>query len=393
MSQENPEKPISEEIEFNMEDVTNSISNVVNSSFEEVGEKEDTEIQAPKPEDAAEEVVDDAIEENQDEPIIENENNEDDESPWSIIANEFKGSILDDSDFESEDFKFDGSKESFTEMISRKTEKEAERIVDEIIDSLPDKIKNPVKNYIEGLDVETAFKTSNELSKFENVTRESLTANIEKAKDIYRTNLLNKGISKEKVEKYVERAVDLDEIVDEALDASKEEVTRIKQETENKKLETQKQAQEFAKKQAERIENLKNDIMNSNELFKGIPTTDIIKKKVYENMTKPVGNDANGKPLTKIQMLAQKNPEEFYKLLNTYEVLGLFDQDKNGKFIPKLDKLTTYKKSEKIDSETTKAKRAASMFKGGQSNSSIDTRSLSDNLKSIKQAFEKSEAS
>lgn len=392
---ENPIENSDSSVEITVKGLTDSISDSFNFQEEpEVKEEKTIDTPGDPIEEPAEEIeTDDDGGGNEEHFEPAPDNNNDDETPWQVIANEFRGSILDDSDFESEDFKFDGTKESFTEMISRRTEREAEKMVDDLIENLPDKLKNPIKNYIDGLDLDDAFEVSDKLSKYENITREKLTENLDLAKQIYKDDLIkNKGFSKEKAEKWVQRAEDLDELVDEALDSSKEFSAKIKAEKESKKAAQAEEAKLRAEKAAQKIENLKKEIMESKELFKGIPTTDIIKKKVYENMTKPVGNDANGKPLTKIQMLAQKNPEEFFKLLNTYEVLGLFEQDKNGKFIPKLDKLTTYKKSNIIDSETDKLRQAANRFKGGSSNTSFDSKSLKDNLDTIKKAFESSES-
>jgi len=320
---------------------------------------------------------------------VEKEDN--DESPWTTLGDAFKGNFLEDSDFETEGFKFDGTKESFLEMLERKSFKKAESYLDEIIEDMPSKLKTQVKSFIEGLDEDSALSYADEISLYENVTRESLTEDPDKAKAIYLKTLLNKGFTKEKADKYVKRAEDLDELTDEALDGAEEMVKKLNEDKTNKAKANEEASKAFQVKAKEDLEKLKVDIMGRSELIAGLPTSDIIKKKVYENMTNIVGKDANGKPMTKLQSIASRNPKDFAILLNTLEVLGVIDIDKNGKFSPKLDKLTTYKKSDIIDNITEKAKSAASKFKGGRASGEINTTDVTSAIKSIKEAFSSSD--
>lgn len=324
-----------------------------------------------------------------------NEGNDNDNNPdedvetFTAIGDFFKSKgLFDETDFENEDFKFDGTEESFMQMVQNKIQKQAETELDEFVESLPDKIKNPIKAYLEGLDENEAFEIGDKLSFYQNVTRDSLEKDLDKARKIYTDNLLMKGFDKEKAEKYVKRAEDLEELVDEALDSSKEIVDKINKDKQDKAKaleEKQKKDRELA---ASRVEEFKKDIMSRKELFKGFPTTNKIKEKVIENMTKPYKKDENGKTLTKIQSIAKDNPQDFNLLLNTLEVLGVISVDKDGKLIPKLDKLVTYKKGEIINDEVSKVKDLHKLFKGGRGgNNSINTSDKKGILETLKSAI------
>lgn len=320
---------------------------------------------------------------------IENEN--DDDSPFNILTEMLKGEVFDDSDLENEQFKFDGTKESFIKAIDNSAERRAEGILDEMIKAMPPKLKAQVSSFLEGLEEEQALTYGDKLSKYESMTDEVLSSDENKAEEVYTEYLKSKGFSETKIQKLVKQAKELDELADEAKEAKTELVKEIKAKAkadadaaEAKRVKDE----EIAKN---RVENLKKDIMGRKEIIPGVPLTDTMKKKVIENVLNPVAKDENGNPINKMQSLFKMNPTETAILFNTYIELGLFNYDsKTGKYVPDLSKVTNYKKTNVVDDVVDKLKHSTSRYKGGSSNAgnnlSLDASSKST-LSAIKQLF------
>lgn len=311
----------------------------------------------------------------------------DDETPFQIIAEQFKGKLFDDEDFEDEEFKFDGSEDSFMELFERKVQKEVGSNLIGIIEQLPDKFKTPIKNYIQGLDFETADTLGQKIN-FYKVDEQTLESYPEKAEAIYREYLKEKGFSQAKIDKLVNTAKELDELTEEAKDASKEMLEYHEKQAEAKKQELARQ-QEYARFEAQqKIEKFKEDLFSKKDMF-GLALSEKFKKELFEEMTTPSVELPNGQKVTKIQSVINKDPQSFNLLLNYYNKIGLFNYDEKSKtFKPDLSRVKTEKLSEKLNTQVDKFKNAASKFKGGYStpNNDLDNDSLSI-LKSMRKAF------
>ena len=141
-------------------------------------------------------------------------------------------------------------------------------------------------------------------------------------KQIIFQDYINKGYSKERAEKLTLRSIDNGtdvEDVKEALQSNKEYF----QKEYNKLL---KEAQEAADKEKadrqKKVEKLKEDIMNDKQLFGNTEIAQNVRKKVYENISKPVYKDPEtGQYLTALQKYEMEHPTEFLKYVGLFMTL------------------------------------------------------------------------
>ena len=141
-------------------------------------------------------------------------------------------------------------------------------------------------------------------------------------KQIIFQDYLNKGYSQERAEKLTLRSIDngtdLEDVKD-ALQSNKEYF----QKEYNKLL---KEAQEAADKEKadrqKKVEKLKEDIMNDKQLFGNTEIAQNVRKKVYENISKPVYKDPEtGQYLTALQKYEMEHPTEFLKYVGLFMTL------------------------------------------------------------------------
>ena len=141
-------------------------------------------------------------------------------------------------------------------------------------------------------------------------------------KQIIFQDYINKGYSQERAEKLTLRSIDngtdLEDVKD-ALQSNKEYF----QKEYNKLL---KEAQEAADKEKadrqKKVEKLKEDIMNDKQLFGNTEIAQNVRKKVYENISKPVYKDPEtGQYLTALQKYEMEHPTEFLKYVGLFMTL------------------------------------------------------------------------
>lgn len=157
-------------------------------------------------------------------------------------------------------------------------------------------------------------------------------------------DFINKGFSEEKAIRYTERSISTGNDIEdakEALESSIEYFEALK----NSKYEEAKQSIEKEKERKANEINILHKKFKENKQFEGIDVDEATRLKALQNITKVVGKDEYGNPLTEIQKYQNENREEFlYKLSMLYT---LTDGFKNfDRFVaPKVNK--EYKKNVK----------------------------------------------
>ena len=311
------------------------------------------------------------------------DDDKEDEPLYKVLAEQLKSEgLFDDEDFAAdEDFEFDGSPESFKYLMERRDFKRGLKIFEEVVSEMPAKMRTQFQLFMDGLDEDSASDIGGKLVDYSNVTKEDLESNPAKAEQLYRELLRTKGFSNEKINKYVERARDLDELADEGLEAAQSLNQEAQKQIQIKKQEEQYIAQRKQQEAGQRLQALKSAIINTPEIFKGVALTDKMKDQLYKSMTETVAYDENKQPLNKVAALSRKNPEAFRMQLHYLTELGLFNTDERGNLKPDLTKLMRLAETKVSRSIDDRLKKAA--FRSGSNLSNNISEKESDVLSSL----------
>lgn len=157
-------------------------------------------------------------------------------------------------------------------------------------------------------------------------------------------DFINKGFSEEKAIRYTERSISTGNDIEDAKEALESNIEYFEFLKNSKYEEAKKNIEKEKEKKANEI-NALHKKFKDNKQFEGIDTDETTRLKAFQNVTKVVGKDEYGNPLTEIQKYQNENREEFlYKLGMLYT---LTDGFKNfDRFVaPKVNK--EYKKNVK----------------------------------------------
>jgi hypothetical protein len=311
-------------------------------------------------------------------------NESDDEEPlYKVLAEQLKTEgLFDDEDFQEDDeFKFDGTPESFKALMERRDFKRGIKIFEEIVGEMPSKMRKQFELFMNGLDEDSSLEIGSKSIDYASVTKDNLDSNPQKAEQLYRELLKTKGFSQEKINKYVERAKDLDELSEEGYEAAQLLNEEVQKQIEYKKQEEQYIAQQKQREAQQRLYALKAAITQTPEIFKGVALTDKMKDQLYKSMTETVAYDENRQPLNKIAALSRKNPDAFRMQLHYLAELGLFNMDERGNLKPDLTKVMRLAETKVTRSIDERLKKAA--FKSGSNLSNNINEKESDILTSL----------
>jgi hypothetical protein len=298
-------------------------------------------------------------------PSDKKETNEEDEPLYKVLAEQLKAEgLFDEEDFqEDDDFKFDGTPDSFKSLMERRDFKRGVKIFEDIVSEMPTKMRKQFELFMNGLDEDSSLDIGSKVVDYSSITKDTLESDPQKAEQLYRELLKTKGFSQEKINKYVERARDLDELTDEGLEAAQILNQEAQRQIELKKQEEQNIAFQRQREAQQRLQALKATISQTPEIFKGVPITDKMKDQLYKSMTETVAYDENKQPLNKVAAISRKNPEAFRLQLHYLTELGLFNMDEKGNIKPDLTKLMRLAETKVTRSIDDRLKKAA--FKSG----------------------------
>ena len=211
------------------------------------------------------------------------------------------------------------------------------------------------------------------------ITEESLSEETEQASRL-RQNLLyqdflNRGYKEERAKQLVKRSVDNGTIVEDAKDAL-ESNKQFYQDKYDELIETRKKEAE-AERQRVRKEasDFRKAILEKEKIFGDLSVDKATRQKAYDAMTRIVGNNADGDPVTAVQKYADENPIEFrsvlgimWALTDGFKELGnILKQDINKKVRSNLKEVEN-----RINGSTPRG--GSPRFIGGEDESSSGSR-------------------
>lgn len=275
---------------------------------------------------------DDIFEDSKD--ISENLENEDDKqsTPFGIFAN----ALVEEGVFTSikeEDIKEVDNSEKLIELVekeisSRLTEKQ--RRIDEALSvDVPVDAVRQYEGVIEFLDT---IEDTTLLDEGEDGTR--------LRENLIMQDFLNKGFSKERAARETKKSFDTGSDIEDAKEALLSNKTFYKEQY----TLTVKQKQDVinAEKTAEinKHKNIENKILKDKELLPGVEINEDTRKKIADNLYKPVFTDAKGRKFSAIQKFQEENSEEFMTKLATIFTLTNGFKDFNKIVAPIVNKQT-----------------------------------------------------
>ena len=263
-----------------------------------------------------------------------------------------KGFMSDLSEYEDEDFKFDGSEESFSILLERKAEKDALDILfKEIVPLLPASAKKKIELMFENeLDSDTADVLGDKIDKYSSLSKDAFDRDVEKAKDIYKEYLKTRGFDDEEIEDAVNKAVDLEEITDKAEKARLKMLDIANKDVVAKQAQEKVEAQNRENAQRQKLQNMKASISAFREKInkEGFPVNEKIVEEIFKSRTEIVGKTKDNRPLNKVGMLAERDSEGFQNALHLLVAMDYFALDKNGSVKPNFDKITKSAQSKAV---------------------------------------------
>lgn len=205
--------------------------------------------------------------------------------------------------------------DSFRELIEDKIKSQFDERQKRIDEAL---------NY--GIEPSQVQRYENNMRVLNNITEESINEESEAGenlrKNIIYEDYIQKGFSKERAIKAVERSIaagtDIED-AKESLQSCKEQVNKAYQEAVNQAKEAKKKEEESYKKQAD---TLKESILSDKKAFGEIDLDKNTRQRVFDSIAKPVFTDQNtGERLTAIQKYERENHNDFMKYVGLTYVL------------------------------------------------------------------------
>lgn len=192
-----------------------------------------------------------------------------------------------------------------------------EKQVEARMDEATKRVKTALDN---GVEPDEISYYENAIKYFDSIKEEDITGEDEGSEALRRKiisqDLLNRGLSKERVEKNLKRIFDSGEDIEEAklaLKSNKDFFT-------NEYKEVLKEAEEAANanrvKAKQAFEAFSRKVLDTEEPFKGIKVDKKTRQLILDNATKPVYKDERGNMLTAYQKYQKENPIEAQYYIN-----------------------------------------------------------------------------
>jgi hypothetical protein len=197
-------------------------------------------------------------------------------------------------------------------------------------------------------DTDEAIFVAQKLEYLDSLSVEAVKKDEDLQKRLYFEDLKMQGFDDKKAIGMLEDAIALNKLEERSLEA----LPNLKKKTSdivaqnNEKL--VKQREENEKFEKESFQNLMNSIDSKEYFIQGIELNKTSKEKLKNNILNPVHKDDNGREYNSLSFKQMKNPAGFEMLINYFDVLGLFNTDKEGNFKPDISKLEKVAKSKAV---------------------------------------------
>ena len=191
-----------------------------------------------------------------------------------------------------------------------------------------------------------AMRVARDMEYYNQVTPEVLNAEENVQKDIFARYLRAKGMNETEVAESLEEATTLAKLSEKAQAALPQLKAQAKNFVDTKRREKDERVQRQTEKEEESFKTLIDSVDGLNEILPGVELTTRHKTAMKKAMTDVAYTDpSSGAQFTELGHKQNSNPQGFEKLIQFYNILGLFNTDKEGNFKPDMAKVS--KMSEK----------------------------------------------
>tara|TARA_R110002012_G_scaffold134128_1_gene287361 strand:- start:146 stop:1303 length:1158 start_codon:yes stop_codon:yes gene_type:complete len=198
-----------------------------------------------------------------------------------------------------------------------------------------------------------AMRVARDIDYYDQVTPEVLSAQENIQKDILSRYLRAKGMNPNEVAEALEEATTLAKLNEKAQAALPQLKASAKQYVEASRKQKAERIQRQTQREEESFKSLIDSVDELNEILPGVELTTRHKTAMKKAMTDVAYTDPeSGAQFTELGHKQSSNPQGFEKLIQFYNILGLFNTDKEGNFKPdmsKVSKLTERQVKRKLD--------------------------------------------
>lgn len=133
-------------------------------------------------------------------------------------------------------------------------------------------------------------------------------------KDLIYQDFINRGYSKERAAREVQKSFNAGTDIDDAKEALKSNIDFFKDKYDELVSDAKSEAEQEERERKEQAENLKSSILNDKDVFGDLSVDESTRKKIYDNIAKPVYKDPEtGEYFTAIQKYEMENRTDFLK--------------------------------------------------------------------------------
>lgn len=133
-------------------------------------------------------------------------------------------------------------------------------------------------------------------------------------KDLIYQDFINRGYSKERATREVQKSFNAGTDIDDAKEALKSNIDFFRDEYDELVNDAKSEAEEEEKKRKDQAEKLKSSILNDKDVFGDLSVDKSTRQKIYDNIAKPVYKDPEtGEYFTAIQKYEMENRTDFLK--------------------------------------------------------------------------------
>ena len=133
-------------------------------------------------------------------------------------------------------------------------------------------------------------------------------------KDLIYQDFINRGYSKERATREVQKSFNAGTDIDDAKEALKSNIDFFRDKYDELVNDAKSEAEEEEKKRKEQAEKLKSSILNDKDVFGDLSVDKSTRQKIYDNIAKPVYKDPEtGEYFTAIQKYEMENRTDFLK--------------------------------------------------------------------------------
>jgi len=241
------------------------------------------------------------------------------------------------------------------------------------VQNLPDRLKHIIDNFQEGVPLETLIKADSNSLEFGKITEDQIINDENLQESLVIRDFIDRGFDKATAETMAQTLKDADKLEEQAKKSHTTLKTKDDARIEAEKVAAKEQEAAAKKTYEKQLADLNNLVTNTTEIIPGVQLSKTVKEQLLDSMTKPVGFDNEGNPVSKIIQARNENPQAFemklhylFNLTNGFEDFSKITNTTKSRVVKKLsDRLqnTTHKAGRSMRVENKNKDVADSLIK------------------------------